>query len=152
MLYKVHEVVNGTYLLSTDKQRIDVETVYNFLSESSSWALGIPREVVEASIANSLCFALYQDDTLLAFCRIVTDGATFGNLVDVFVVPEMRGRGLSKMLMEFVMSHPVVPRLRRFTLATTDSHGLYRKFGFGTLAKPETFMEIYQPLIYRSGA
>ena len=149
MLQKIHETILGEYLLSTDKSRIDVDTVYRFLSESSTWARGIPRAVVEQAIANSLCFALYRDGALLAFCRIVTDGATFGNLVDVFVLPEMRGRGLSKMLMGFVVSHPLVPRLRRFTLATTDSHGLYRKFGFGDLVKPETFMEIYQPNIYR---
>ncbi|SFV03583.1 GNAT family N-acetyltransferase [Pseudoduganella namucuonensis] len=149
MLQKVYESQSGEYLLSTDQSRLDVDTVYQFLAESSSWARGISRGVVELAIANSLCFALYRDGALLAFCRIVTDGATFGNLVDVFVVPDMRGRGLSRVLMGFVMSHPLVPRLRRFTLATTDSHGLYRKFGFDALTKPETFMEIYQPNIYR---
>jgi GNAT superfamily N-acetyltransferase len=145
----IHETTNGDYFLSTDKRHIEIDTVYRFLSESSSWARGISRSTVEQSIQNSLCFALYRNGALLAFCRVVTDGATFGNLVDVFVLPEMRGRGLSKMLMEFVMSHPLVPRLRRFTLATTDAHGLYEKFGFAPLAKPETFMEIYRPDIYR---
>lgn len=149
MLEIIHEETRGVYLLSTNKCLIDVDTVHRFLTESSSWARGITRCVVEQTITHSLCFALYREGVLLAYCRIVTDGATFGNLVDVFVVPEMRGRGLSKTLMEFVMSHPLVPRLRRFTLATTDAHGLYEKFGFGALAKPDTFMEIYQPDIYR---
>lgn len=86
---------------------------------------------------------------MLAFCRIVTDGATFGNLVDVFVQPALRSRGLSKMLMAFVMSHPLIPRLRRLTLATTEAHGLYAQFGFKPLARPETFMEVYRTDMYR---
>jgi N-acetylglutamate synthase-like GNAT family acetyltransferase len=149
MLEIVLEETRDGYLLSTNKRLIDVDAVHRFLTESSSWARGIPREIVEQAIAHSLCFGLYREGVLLAYCRIVTDGATFGNLVDVFVIPAMRGRGLSKMLMGFVMSHPLVPRLRRFTLATTDAHGLYAQFGFGALSKPETFMEIYQPNIYR---
>jgi len=149
MLHLLHEATHEDYFLSTNKQLIDIDTVHRFLTDTSSWASGIPRSTVEEAIQNSLCFGLYRDGALLAFCRIVTDGATFGNLVDVFVQPELRGRGLSKMLMAFVMSHPLIPRLRRLTLATTDAHGLYDKFGFRPLAKPETFMEVYRPDIYR---
>jgi GNAT superfamily N-acetyltransferase len=149
MLHTLHETTEGDVFLSTDQRHLDVGLVHRFLSESSTWARGIPRATVEDAIRNSLCFGLYRDGALLAFCRIVTDGATFGNLVDVFVLPEMRGRGLSKMLMHFVMAHPLIPRLRRFTLATSDAHGLYERFGFGPLGKPETYMEIYRPDIYR---
>jgi len=149
-MHMLHEAVDGPYVLSTDQQRIDIDAVHGFLSESSSWARGIPRSTVEEAIRNSLCFGLYQDGTLLAFCRVVTDGATFGNLVDVFVQPDLRGRDLSKKLMAFVMSHPLIPRLRRLTLATADAHGLYEQFGFRPLGKPETFMEVYRPDIYRA--
>lgn len=149
MLELILEETQDGYLLSTDKRRIDVDAVHGFLTESSSWARGIARTTVEQSIAGSVCFGLYRDGALLAYCRVITDGATFGNLVDVFVVPPLRGQGLSKMLMRFVMAHPLIPRLRRFTLATTDAHGLYAQFGFGPLVRPETFMEIYQPDIYR---
>jgi N-acetylglutamate synthase-like GNAT family acetyltransferase len=150
MLHLLHEAINDDYFLSTNKALIDIDKVHRFLTETSSWARGIPRSTVEEAIQNSLCFGLYRDGALLAFCRIVTDGATFGNLVDVFVQPDLRGRGLSKMLMAFVMSHPLIPRLRRLTLATTDAHGLYDKFGFKPLAKPETFMEVYRPDIYHA--
>jgi len=145
----LHEAVDGHYVLSTNRQLIDIDTVHGFLTKSSSWARGIPRSTIEEAIGNSLCFGLYRDGALLAFCRLVTDGATFGNLVDVFVLPALRGQGLSKKLMAFVMSHPLIPRLRRLTLATTDAHGLYEQFGFAPLGKPETFMEVYRPDIYR---
>ena len=150
MLQLLHETTNGNYFLSTNQQLIDIGTVHRFLTETSNWARGIPRSTVEEAIQNSLCFGLYENGALLAFCRIVTDGATFGNLADVFVQPDLRGRGLSKLLMAFVMSHPLIPTLRRLTLATSDAHGLYDKFGFRPLGKPETFMEVYRPDIYRA--
>jgi len=150
MLQLLHETTNGNYFLSTNQQLIDIETVHRFLTDTSSWARGIPRSTVEEAIQNSLCFGLYENGALLAFCRIVTDGAAFGNLVDVFVQPDLRGRGLSKILMAFVMSHPLIPTLRRLTLATSDAHGLYDRFGFRPLGKPETFMEVYRPDIYRA--
>ncbi|RYE65076.1 MAG: N-acetyltransferase [Oxalobacteraceae bacterium] len=150
MLQLLHETTTGNYFLSTNQQLIDIGTVHRFLTDTSNWARGIPRSTVEEAIRNSLCFGLYEDGTLLAFCRIITDGATFGNLVDVFVQPDRRGRGLSTILMAFVMSHPLIPTLRRLTLATTDAHGLYEKFGFRPLGKPETFMEVYRPDIYRA--
>jgi GNAT superfamily N-acetyltransferase len=56
----------------------------------------------------------------------------------VFVVPEYRGRGYGKQLMRFVMEHPSLQRLRRFTLATNDSHSLYERFGFTPPQQPET--------------
>jgi N-acetylglutamate synthase-like GNAT family acetyltransferase len=149
MSQTIIEEMRDGYLLSTDKRLIDVTAVHHFLSTLSSWARDITRDVVEQAVAQSFCFGLYRDGRLLAFCRIVSDGVTFGNLVDVFVIPEMRGRGLSKILLRFVMAHPMVPRLRRLTLATSDAHGLYAQFGFGSLSKPENFMEIYRPNIYR---
>jgi GNAT superfamily N-acetyltransferase len=124
--------------------------IYRFLSEQSTWAIGISRVVVERSIENSLCFGGYVDGRQVAFARVVTDFATFGNLVDVFVLPEYRGRGYGTELMQAVMSHPSLKGLRRFTLSTGDQHGLYEKFGFTAPQKPETLMERYFPNIYVS--
>lgn len=148
--HEIHHEANGNFLMSTDKALINIDTVHHFLSTMSTWAKGISRRTVEVSIQNSLCFAIYENTQLVAFCRVVTDRATFGNLVDVFVIPEKRGLGLSKMLMRFVMKHPVISGLRRFTLATADAHALYQQFGFNSLIKPESFMEIYKPNIYQS--
>jgi len=50
--------------------------------------------------------------------------------------------------METVVAHPQLQGLRRFVLATRDAHGLYQKFGFVPLARPEIFMEINHPGIY----
>jgi hypothetical protein len=71
--------------ISTDPSRLDIGLIHNFLT-SSYWATGRSREVVERSIAHSLCFGAYQDGHQIAFARVVTDRAVFAYLMDVFVV------------------------------------------------------------------
>ena len=136
--------------ISTDRGELDVPMIYRFLSEQSTWAVGISRVVVERSIENSLCFGGYVDGRQIAFARVVTDFATFGNLVDVFVIPPYRGNGYASELMTAVMNHPSLKGLRRFTLATANAHELFGKFGFASPQRPETLMERYFPNIYLS--
>jgi GNAT superfamily N-acetyltransferase len=136
--------------ISTDRSTLDVPLIYRFLSEQSTWAVGISRAVVDRAIENSLCFGGYIDGRQVAFARVVTDFATFGNLLDVFVIPEYRGHGYGTELMKSVMNHPSLKGLRRFTLATGNGHGLYEKFGFAAPQRPETLMERYFPNIYLS--
>lgn len=141
---------DSSFQVSTDQSRLDIPMIYRFLSEQSSWAVGISRPLVERAIENSLCFGAYLDGRQIGFARVVTDFATFGNMVDVFVLPEYRGHGYGKQLVAAVLRHPSLQRLRRFTLATSDAHSLYARFGFTPLSKPETLMERYFPNIYLS--
>lgn len=136
--------------ISTDRTELDVPLIYRFLSEQSTWAVGISRAVVDRAIENSLCFGGYVDGRQVAFARVITDYATFGNLVDVFVIPEYRGRGYSLELMKAIMAHPSLKSLRRFMLATGDAHTLFDKFGFTAPQRPETLMERYFPNMYVS--
>jgi GNAT superfamily N-acetyltransferase len=140
----------SSFQISTDRSELNVPMIYRFLSEQSTWAVGISRPVVDRAIENSLCFGGYVDGRQVAFARVVSDYATFGNLVDMFVLPEFRGRGYSKLIMQAVMSHPSLKGLRRFTLATGDAHELYAQFGFGPPQRPDTLMERYFPNIYLS--
>ena len=141
---------DSSFEVSTDQSRLDIPMIYRFLSEQSSWAVGISRPIVERAIENSLCFGGYLDDRQVAFGRVITDFATFAHLVDVFVVPEHRGHGYGKQLVAAVLRHPSLQRLRRFTLATNDAQGLYERFGFTAPRNPETLMERYFPNIYLS--
>ena len=136
--------------ISTDRAELDVPMIYRFLSEQSTWAVGISRVVVDRSIENSLCFGGYVDGRQVAFARVVTDYATIGHLVDVFVIPHYRGNGYASELMTAVMNHPSLKGLRRFTLATANAHELFGKFGFTPPQRPATLMERYFPNIYLS--
>jgi N-acetylglutamate synthase-like GNAT family acetyltransferase len=138
----------GDYSISTDRSRLDREVIHAFLRESY-WARGISREVVDRSIENALCFGLYEGAQQIGFARIISDFVTFAYLADVFVLEAHRGRGLGQWLMEVIRAHPELQGLRRWMLATKDAHGLYRKFGFLPLEKPERIMEIVVADVYR---
>src|SRR5262245_31928009 len=131
----------GHLTISTDKSKLDLTVVHQFLS-GSYWAEGIPVEVVSRAIEHSLCFGVYDDGRQIGFARVISDFATFAYLADVFILESHRGRGLSKLLMREVMNHPDLQGLRRFTLMTRDAHGLYRQFGFAGASRPDYYMEI----------
>jgi GNAT superfamily N-acetyltransferase len=137
----------GDLVISTDPSRLDRSLVARFLA-GSYWAKGIPQEVVDRSIENSLCFGLYHGQKQLGFARVITDFATFAYLADVFVVETSRGEGLGVWLMEVIMGHARLQHLRRWMLVTRDAHGLYEKFGWRSLTNPERIMEIVDPDIY----
>ena len=131
----------GPYVISTDRARLDIEAVHDYLAASSYWAQGRTLETVRRSIDNSLPFGLYLDERLIGFARVVTDYATFAWLADVYVLEEFRGEGLGKWLVGVVLAHPELRRLRRWMLATHDAHELYRRFGFAE-PEPGVLMEI----------
>ena len=136
--------MDAEYEISTDPARLDLDLIHRFL-ETSYWAKGRRRTVVERSIRNSLCFGVYLAGRQVAFARVVSDRAVFAYLMDVFVVPEFRGRGISKALMRSVLDHPDLQNLRVFLLATRDAHDLYAQFGFRSLAHAERWMAIQDP-------
>ena len=130
------------FTISTDKTRLNIALIHEYLSQRSYWARGRSLEVVRKSIEQSLCFGLYHGDEQVGFARVVTDGATFAWLCDVFVLETMRGRGLGKLLVQAVVEHPELQGLRRFMLATQDAHELYRRYGgFTALQWPDRWME-----------
>jgi GNAT superfamily N-acetyltransferase len=144
-----HSSRNGAgYTISNALQDIDFNALYAFLS-TSYWSRGIPRETMERSVRGSLPFVLRDEHGNLAgFARVITDRATFGYICDLFVLPQHRGKGLSKLLMDAILTHPDLQNFRRWMLATSDAHGLYEKFGFRPLAAPEVLMERRDPNVY----
>jgi len=143
------ELHKGNYLLSTDKNKLDLEFIHRELT-NSYWAPGIPFEIVKLAAEHSLAFGLYENEKQVGYARVISDYATFAYLADVFITESARGRGLSKWMMEGIMSHPQLQGLRRFMLATKDAHSLYEKFGFHAMKTPERMMEITRPDIYKN--
>jgi GNAT superfamily N-acetyltransferase len=134
----------GDYVISTDKDRLDVHFIHDFLANRAYWALGRSLDVVRRSIDHSLNFGLYKDDRQIGFARVVSDFATFAWLADVFVIEEHRGHGLGAWLIEVIVNHPEVQGLRRWLLATKDAHKLYRRVGFSELSAPQLWMERFE--------
>jgi GNAT superfamily N-acetyltransferase len=128
-------------VVTTDPSRLDLDVIHGFLA-TSYWARGIPRDVVERALVNSLCFGAFEGESQVGFARVVSDRATFAYVSDVFVLESHRGRGVGKRLMAAIMSHPDLQGLRRWTLFTRDARGLYEHVGFRPGRHPERLMEI----------
>jgi GNAT superfamily N-acetyltransferase len=142
-----YERIDGSRCVSTDRTRLNVELVHQVLG-ATYWAAGIPREVVERSIAGSIAFGLYDEAEQVGFARVVTDLATYAYLCDVFVVEAHRGKGLGDWLVGSIMLHPQLQGLRRFALFTRDAASLYRRHGFSATESPTGYMEIVKRDIY----
>ena len=135
--------MNNTFYISTDKSRLDLNLITHFLSNDSYWAKGRPVETIKKSIENSLCFGVYDFEARqVGFARVISDYAVFAWLLDLFIIENERGKGLGKLLMTEIMNHKSLQRLKRWGLGTKDAHGLYEKFGFKPLSKPEIMMEL----------
>ena len=131
------------YEISTDRARLDIDLVHRFLAQESYWAKGRDRPIVERSIENSMPFGAYLDGRQVGFARVVTDRATFAWLADVFVLPEHRGHGLGKQLVEAALGHPDLAGLGRWLLGTADAHELYRRYGFSEIGGSERLMGMH---------
>ena len=133
---------------SDDPARLDRARVHAWLSEESYWATGRPRTIQDAAIDASRNFAVYDGTSgeQLAYARVVTDGVTFAWLCDVFVSSEARGRGIGITLIDGVVAALEPLGLKRILLATGDAHGLYARFGFQPLARPQDWMERPGPI------
>lgn len=143
--------------VSFDRDRLDVARIHAWLSGDAYWSRGIPRATVERAIAGSLCAGAYAADAAPAgaqvgFARVITDGATFAYLCDVFVDASWRGRGVGRRLMDAIVAHPALQGLRRMALVTRDAHALYARYGFKPVAEPGRWMERTDPDIYQRGA
>lgn len=145
----IYSVNYNNFLISTDKQFLDIPLIHDFLANRSYWAANIPIETVKTSIENALTFGVYFQGKQVGFARVISDFATIAYLGDVFIIEEFRGQGLSKWLIESIHQHPQLQGLRRWILLTGDAHGLYQQFGWTPIASPDKWMEKHTPNLYK---
>lgn len=147
---KIIEIKFDDFTITTDKLKMDVVAIHNFLSKYSGWSDNISFDRVKTSIDNSLNFGLFHNTKQIGFARIISDFSTIAYLGDIYVLDDYRGQGLSKKLMDVVMGHPNLQGLRRWILLTSTADWLYEKYGFTKLPKPELYMELFDPNVYKT--
>lgn len=149
---KGYVVSEQEYEINTDKTKLDLSLIHEFLANRSYWAKDIPLPVMKKSIENSLCFGVYHQGKQVGFARVITDYATTAYVGDVFIIEAYRGKGLGKRLVKTIVDHPDLDGLRLWFLGTKDAHDLYRKYGFKKVAETpamERLMTILNPDVYK---
>ncbi|MEH6534992.1 MAG: GNAT family N-acetyltransferase [Psychroserpens sp.] len=126
--------------ISTDKNRLNINVIHEFLTETY-WAKGRTKDEVKTSIEHCFCFGVYIDNKQIGFARIATDYVVFAYLMDVFILPEYKGKGYSKQLMKRINEEPILQSCKVWMLKTSDAHKLYQQFGYTELKHPEKVME-----------
>lgn len=139
----------GDYTITTDRSKMDDKAIHDFLSKHSGWSDNIPFDKVKTSMDNALNFGLFYQGQQVGFARVISDFSTIAYLGDIYILDHHRGQGLSKKLMDIVMGHPNLQGLRRWILLTSTADWLYEKYGFVKIPKPEIYMELYNPNVYK---
>ncbi|HEX6765078.1 MAG TPA: GNAT family N-acetyltransferase [Polyangiaceae bacterium] len=129
------------YTLSDELERIDFAKVTDWLA-GSYWSPGIGRvEVERGARHSSLVIGAYAaSDGQVGYARVASDRTRFGFVMDVFVEPRHRGKGLGRAMVRFAIEHPEHVPVYRWLLATEDAHGVYAKLGFGPLTHPDRML------------
>ena len=125
----------------TDKELLDKDLIYQFLSKSY-WASERTINEIDISIDNSLCFAMYKDGQQIAFARVVSDYSVFAYFMDVFVIESEQSNGYGKQLFQYMLDYPPLSLVKNWLLATETAHEFYREFGFDALDDPSMFMRM----------
>ncbi|MEJ2157610.1 MAG: GNAT family N-acetyltransferase [Desulfobacteraceae bacterium] len=134
--------MGNDFTISTDKNKLDVAAIHDYLCNRSYWGHGRTMAAVRKSIDHSLCFGVYDKDGHLAgFARVVTDYTVLAYLMDLFILEDYRNHGLGKMLVEHIVNDDAFKDICFWRLDTKDAHGLYRKYGFLKHTRPERIME-----------
>jgi GNAT superfamily N-acetyltransferase len=146
---------NDGYVVTDERERLDLSRTQRWLSEESYWAKGRSLDDLKKSIEHSVvlgCFSPTNEQ--VGFARWITDTVTFAWLCDVFIDEGHRSEGLGKFLVGSALKHPAVLEVRRLVLGTRDAHGLYGQFGFEVLLEPARWMERRNAAFYteRPGA
>jgi N-acetylglutamate synthase-like GNAT family acetyltransferase len=148
---KIIEITFDAFTITTDKSKMDVVAIHDFLSKHSGWSDDIPFDRVKNSIDNSLNFGLFHNDHQIGFARVISDFSTIAYLGDIYLLDNYRGQGLSKKMMDAVIGHPNLQGLRRWILLTSTADWLYEKYDFTKLPNPELYMELFDPNVYKTG-
>jgi len=130
-------------IITSDKDRLDTKFIHAFISQTY-WAKDRSLETMTTCINNSLNFGVFLREKQIGYARVVTDYAQFAYLLDVFIDETHQGKGYSKILVKHILENEQLKDVKVWRLSTSDAHGLYRKFGFTELSKPENMMELFR--------
>lgn len=123
---------HGAFTIDTDRQRLDLELIADWLADTY-WAGTGPRaDVLRSWRASAEVFGLYACDELVGCARVVTDYVSSAYLADVLLQPPVRGQGLGLWLVKTIVNHPELQSVT-WLLHTRDASGLYRRVGFTEL-------------------
>ncbi|WP_405265978.1 GNAT family N-acetyltransferase [Cellulophaga sp. Ld12] len=132
-----------SFVISTDKDKLDIKKIHQYISVESYWGVGRTIEEVKTTIDHSFCFGIYDKyGEQIGFSRVVTDQILFAYLMDVIIFTKYQGNGYGKHLVDFMMNHVLIKKVKTIALKTKDAHSLYERHGFKKVGNSDFWMSI----------
>lgn len=90
------------------------------------------KEELQKAIANSwYAVSVYEDDMLIGFGRVLSDGVHHAFIVDMIVHPEFQGKGIGAGVLDMLVKKCLENNIRDIQLfAAEDKYGFYEKYNF----------------------
>ena len=124
------------------KSKIDLNQLKELFALGAFWAKDRKMTDMEIAIANSNPVAtVWDNERLIGFARATSDGVYRAGIWDVVIHPDYRGCGLGRKLVETILTHPMVNKVERVYLTTTNQQSFYERIGFK--ANSTTTMVLY---------
>ena len=107
---------------------------YDLLFETTGWNSiyqASPQELFQALSDSWYVLSAYENDQLVGFGRIISDGVLYALICDLIVNPASQGKGIGSTLLNKLIEHCRLRGIRVIWLfAAKDKSAFYRKFGF----------------------
>ncbi len=116
---------------SEDKANVDLHQLQALFNKSAFWARDRKIEDLKIAIERSEPVISARDgDRLIGFARATSDGIYRATIWDVVIDCDYQKLGLGRKLLETILSHPVMNRVERIYLNTTNQQNFYERIGF----------------------
>ncbi|MBM5808288.1 MAG: GNAT family N-acetyltransferase [Cyanobacteria bacterium M_surface_9_m1_291] len=123
-----------------------LKQLQQLLNDHSFWAQGRSLRALGQMLRGSAAaVSLWQGGQLVGFCRASSDGLFRAVVWDVVVAPELQGQGLGRQLVEALLAQPLLRRVERVYLMTSNSAGFYRQLGFEAVGSQQLMLRINMP-------
>lgn len=125
-------MISDIKLIISDLDSKHIEQLYE-LYQQMWWSVGRSKEDITTLLKNCIPFAAIHNNTqnLVGFARVLTDEIRYAYIFDVMVQETFRNRGIGKLLMGSIFSHPRLNNVKYFELnCTPEMVPYYEKFGF----------------------
>lgn len=117
-------------VISDDPHQIDYHQL-QALQQETDWAQDRSLLDLQLAVAGSdLVLTAWDGTTLVGCVRVLSDFVFRAVLCDVIVHPQYRGQGIGRTLVEAVLGHERLGRVRKFTLLTASARGFYERLGW----------------------
>jgi len=113
--------------------QVELKHIQALLDQGTFWAQGRDLASLHQALMRSDAVVTAWDGSLLVgLARALSDGVYRATIWDVVVLPEYRGRGLGKTLVETLLKTPALTNVERVYLMTTHCQAFYEHLGFQT--------------------